>query len=131
MSSPSREATVLELYHEIKDYFDLTKEEPRNVALGAALAAFLAFVPLKCGIVALIVFLIGMTDASGTVAALLAIVLKPLSMFVFDDTSVNIGRSLVESDFARAHAGFFNAPGVALLGLERYHVTGGLVLGLI
>jgi uncharacterized protein (DUF2062 family) len=122
---------MLELFHEIKDYFDITRAKPRSVALGAALAAFLGFVPLKCGLVALILFIIGMTDASGTVAAILAVALKPLSMFVFDDTSVNIGRSLCESDWAKSHAGFFNAPGIALLGLEKYHVTGGAVLGLI
>lgn len=122
---------MLELYHEIRDYFDLTKEEPRNVALGAALAAFLGFVPLKCGLVALIVFLIGMTDASGTVAAILGLLLKPVSMYVFDPTAIDIGRKICESDFAKSHAGLFNAPGLALLGLEKYHVMGGATLGLM
>ncbi len=121
---------MIELLHEIKDYFDWTKDEPRNIALGAALAAFLGFVPLKCGLVAVIVFLIGMTSANGTASALLAAILKPLSIFVLDGTSVSIGRSICESDWARVHTGIFNGRGFAFLGLERYHVMGGAILGL-
>ncbi|HZV02348.1 MAG TPA: DUF2062 domain-containing protein [Planctomycetota bacterium] len=122
---------MLELYHAIKDYLDLTKEEPKNVALGAALAAFLAFVPLKCGLVALIVFIIGMTEASGTVAAILTLVLKPVSVFALDDASVTLGQKVLGSGFVTSHRGLLNAPGIALLGLERHHVMGGLVLGLL
>lgn len=122
---------MYEFYKEIKSYFDLTKAKPKSVALGAALAAFLAFVPLKSGLVALVVFLIGMTSASGTVAALLTLVLKPLSMLVLDATSVSIGQKICESDFAKSHAGLWNAPGIALLGLEKYHVMGGAVMGLM
>src|SRR5207302_1913905 len=115
----------------IKGYFDPLRAEPRDVALGAALAAFLGFVPLECGLIGLVVFVIGMTRASGIVAAVLGLVLKPLSVFVCDDTSVKIGRAICDSDWARNHAALWTAPGVTLLGLERYHVMGGAILGLV
>lgn len=121
---------MLALFQEFKSYFDLTKALPRNVAMGAALAAFLGFVPFKCGLVALVILIIGMTSANGTIAAILGLLLKPVSMYVFDEYSVNLGRSICESDFARSHANLWNAPGIALLGLEKYHVMGGAILGL-
>ncbi len=120
---------MLELFKELKAYFDITKAEPRHVAMGAALAAFLGFVPLKCGLVGLVLLIIGMTKANGTIAVVLGALLKPVSMYALDETSVKIGRSICESDFAKSHANIWNAPGIALLGLEKYHVMGGAILG--
>lgn len=119
------------LWRKIKRYLDLTKTKPRNVAAGVALGAFLAFVPEKCGLVAFVLFVVAMTGASGTAAALVGVLLKTVSIYVLDDRAHAIGMAINESDFARGHAGLWNLPGVALLGLERYHVMGGAVLGLI
>ncbi|MEZ0231100.1 MAG: DUF2062 domain-containing protein, partial [Planctomycetota bacterium] len=120
---------MLEFFKEFKAYFDITKAEPRHVAMGAALAGFLGFVPLKCGLVALILLIVGMTNANGTIAVILGALLKPVSMYALDERAVQIGRSINESGFAKSHANIWNAPGVALLGLEKYHVMGGAILG--
>src|SRR5262249_38224405 len=52
------------LRREIREAVDFTKAEPRHVGMGAALGVFLGCVPERCGLVALIAFIVGLTDTS-------------------------------------------------------------------
>jgi uncharacterized protein (TIGR03546 family) len=122
---------MLGLLRSIKEKFDLTKEEPKNVALGAALGVFLGFVPLKCGLTGLVLFLALFTSASDTVAALVGLAMGTCSLLFSGPTAWELGKSICESDFAKSHASLWGLPVIALFGLERYHVMGGAVLGLL
>ncbi len=120
------------LYSEIKSYFNLLKARPLYVGLGAALGAFLGFVPAKCGLVWLIVLIVGLIDFSAiTAAAVVGLILKTLSVLVLDPQAWELGRKVNESQWATEHAGLFAMPVVALMGFERYHVMGGTLFGLV
>jgi uncharacterized protein (DUF2062 family) len=106
---------------------DLKHHEAWRVALGVALGTFAGFAPLDSGLFAFAAFLMVFSEASGVPGLAVATVTKVLALTALGGTIHDLGHSLDATPGATQEM-VYGLPLVALLGLERYAVAGGLVV---
>jgi uncharacterized protein (TIGR03546 family) len=104
---------------------------PAQLMLAAILGGMVGFMPglvQAPGTIALLTALLVILNANLVLAAATAIVAQLISLVAMP-VSFAIGRALLDGPGEPLFRWAINAPGLALLGLEYYTTTGGLVLG--
>lgn len=119
------------IWQPLRSAFDIFGASPGETAAGAALGVFLALCPADAPLAWAVVVAATVLRTNVTAALIAAVLLKPLSVFVLDPFAWEVGRSVNEGALAGTLAKVLALPGVALLGLDRYHVMGALVLGAV
>lgn len=108
------------------------KATPFQLAAGCVLGALLGFLPgftTAPGLTAALALLLVLLNANLFLAAVVGATAKLLSLALLP-VSFALGRVLLEGPTEPLFRVIVNAPGLALLGVENYAATGGLVLGL-
>ncbi len=103
--------------------------DPWPVGLGVALGVAAGLAPHDSGLFLGLAFLIIFMDAALVHALVALAAFKALAFVFLDGQAIEIGRSLHASP-SSAQQLVSSLPVLALLGLERHHVLGGLVFGL-
>lgn len=109
------------------------KATPFQLASGCVLGAMLGFIPgftTAPGLTLAFAFLLILLNANLFLAAVVGAVAKLLSLALVA-VSFSIGQLLLDGPLSGLFGTLVNAPGFALLGVENYATTGGLVLGIL
>jgi uncharacterized protein (TIGR03546 family) len=109
------------------------KATPFQLSAGCILGALLGFLPgfmTAPGLTLLLALLLVLLNANLFLAAVVGGLAKLASLALLP-VSFAIGRVLLEGPTEGLFRAMVNAPGLALLGVENYAATGGLVVGLI
>lgn len=109
------------------------KASPPQVMAACVLGSLIGFVPgfwQGPGLTLVLVFLLIVLNANLFLAALVGGAAKLLSLAVMP-ASFMVGRALLDGPLQGLFRWIVNTPGLALLGLEHYATTGGVVTGLV